>query len=91
MVGTRRRIRESLLVYSVQYLHHPTLDDLVLQRCDTEWALSSIWFWYVYPTRRACPLGTVVDPLKKILEVLPQILFVGVPCHVIDFMAQPSG
>src|SRR5208337_4405621 len=72
-----------LLVYRVQYLHHRTLEDLVLQGGDTERALPPVRLRYVHPARRARPVGTAVDTAEQVFEVGPQILPVGVPRHLI--------
>src|SRR6516162_11544368 len=75
---------EVLLVHGVQYLHHRTLEDLVLQGGDAERALPPVRLRYVHPARRARPVGTAVDTAEQVFEVFSQILPVGVPRHLID-------
>jgi hypothetical protein len=53
-------------------------------RCDAQRALPPVRLRYVHPARRARPVGTAADTAEQAFEVLPQILPVGVPRHLID-------
>src|SRR6266851_883996 len=79
-----RETEKVLLVHRVQHLHHRTLEDLVLQRGDTERPLPPVRLRYVHPSRRARPVGTTADTAEQVFEVLSQVLPVGVPRHLID-------
>jgi len=70
-----------LLVDGVEHLDDGPLDDLVLQRGDTERPLPPVSLRDVHPPRRHCPVGAVVDPLVQVPEVGLQVLAVGPPCQ----------
>src|SRR5207253_10656176 len=75
---------EVLLVDGVQHLDHRPLDDLVLQRGDTERALPPVRLRDVYSPRRARLVRTAVDTAEQVFEVGSKVLPVGDPPHLID-------
>ena len=63
----------------VQHRHRRPLDDLVLQRRDTERPLPPVGFGDVHPTNRSGPVRAPSQPFGQILEVTLQRLAVGLP------------
>src|SRR5207245_10727965 len=74
---------EVLLIDSVQHLDRRTLDDLVLQRGDTERPKPPIWLRDEHPPRRLRPIRAPLDPSMQILEVSLQLLPVVLPRHAV--------
>jgi hypothetical protein len=79
-----REPEEIFLVDRVQHLNHRTLDDLVLQCGDAEWALPAVRLCYVMPARRLRPVGSSMNTGVKIGELALEILAVFLPCHAVD-------
>ena len=62
-------IREPDKVFFVNLIEdggHGVLDNLVFQSRDSEWALSSITFRYVNPSRRLRSVSSAMNPVMKI-------------------------
>src|SRR5205814_8877417 len=72
-----------LLVDGVEHLDHRPLDDLVLQRCDTERTLAPVGFRDVCPARRSRPVAPCVQPAVQVLEITLQVLAVCRPCNAV--------
>jgi hypothetical protein len=72
-----------LLVGRVQHLDHRPLQDLVLQRGDTERPQPPVRLRYEHPARRHRPVSAPLNPSMQILEVGPQIQPVVPPRHAI--------
>src|SRR5665213_832111 len=75
--------KEVSLVYGVQHLDRRTLDDLVLQRGDTERTLAPVRLWYEHPARRLRPVCAPVDSCVQILKVALQVPPVLLPRHAV--------
>jgi hypothetical protein len=75
---------EVLLIYGVEHLDDSPLDDLVLQRGDTERPEPPVCLRDVHPPRRLRPVGTTVGTAEQVFEVGSQALPVGVPSHLVN-------
>src|SRR5262249_42743505 len=53
--------QEVLFVNLVENCHYGLLNDLILQGCDAQWALSSIGFWDVSSLGRLRPIRPPMD------------------------------
>ena len=77
-VGKPEEVR---LEDSVQHLHHRPLQDLVLQRSDTERPQPPVRLRYEHPPRRSRPVRAPVNTGMKIPKVLLEIHAVVLPRH----------
>ncbi|KVU25200.1 hypothetical protein WK65_14705 [Burkholderia ubonensis] len=78
-----REAEKIFLVDRVQHFDHRTLDDLVLQRSNPQWALFPIRLGYVLPTDRQCPVRSTLYLRMQALKVFLQICFEVPPCHAV--------
>src|SRR5260221_9934400 len=53
----------------IQYFHQRALDDLVFQRCNTQWTLSAIRLRYIHPPGWLRPIGTPVDTVVQVCQL----------------------
>ena len=72
------------LIDRIKNLGHRALDDLVLERGETEGPLASIGFRDVGPQHWLGPVLTAVDACVQSLEISRQILLILVHRHPID-------
>src|SRR4030042_723648 len=72
-----------LLVDLVQHPYRPLLDDLILQRGDPDWPLTTLRFGLPYPLRRLCPISAPLHPVMEIRYPALPSLTVLLPCHVV--------
>src|SRR5688572_13941175 len=70
---------EIFLVDRVQQRDHRPLDDLVLQRGDREWALSSVRLRYVNAPARQRPIRSPMDPIMQVPEPSPEVCLIVLP------------
>jgi len=75
---------EGLLVDRIQHFDHRALDDLVLQRCDAERALSAVRLWNVPPSGRLRPVCAPVNTAVQIHEPALEVLTVFAPRDAVD-------
>jgi hypothetical protein len=68
-------------VDGVQHLDHCPLEDLVLQRGDSERSQPPVGFRYVRPASRHCPVGAPHHPVVEIFEVILELHPVVMPPH----------
>src|SRR5262249_24095955 len=74
-----RDAEEVFLVDRVQQCDHCPLDNLVLQGCDRERALSAIWLGYVHAPAWPRPIRSALDPVVQIFETALYICLVVLP------------
>ena len=74
-----REPEEVFLVDRVQHRYHCPLDDLVLQRSDSEWTPSAIWLWYVPSPRWQCPICSPLNSCMQIREPELEVCLVVLP------------
>ena len=73
-----------LLVDALQYPVHGLLDDLVLQRRDTQRTLASVGLGYPDSTRGLCPVGSPVNASVEVRDIGLQVALIFMPCHAVD-------
>jgi hypothetical protein len=77
-------VRESKKVFLVDRVQHRdsrSLDNLVFEGGDREWALSAVRFRYVPSLARQCPVRSPLDPSVQILEIALEVFLVVLPCQ----------
>jgi hypothetical protein len=78
-----READEVRLVDAVQHLHDGTLQDLVLQRRDTERPQAPVSLRDIRPPSRPSSVAPTMDPFVQIPKVLFEVLPVGPPRHAV--------
>src|SRR5262249_4366669 len=76
--------QEVLFVNLVENCHYGLLNDLILQGCDAQWALSSIGFWDVSSLGRLRPIRPPMDSAVKVYQLRIQVRLVLLPRQTID-------
>jgi hypothetical protein len=79
-------IRESEEVFLVDRIEHRddrTLDDLVLQRRDSQRALPAVRLRYEPAPNGQCPVRAAMDSFIQRLKLCLQIRLVVLPCHAV--------
>jgi hypothetical protein len=79
-----REAEEIRLVDGVQHLDGRPLDDLVLQRRDTERPQPSVRLRDAHPACRLRSVSAPLDPLLQVVEVGLQLLPVGLARHLVN-------
>src|SRR3982751_5946594 len=79
-----REAEEVFLIDCIENGDDRTLDDLVLQRGDTQRPLLAVWLRYEPPPDGQCPVRAAMDPCMQVLEVALQVRLVVLPCHAVD-------
>src|SRR6516225_8543807 len=74
---------EVLFPYLVEYCGHRLLDDLVLQRGDTQWPFPTIALIDPGPSRRLCSVSLPMNPAVEVLDSFLHTLFILYPRHPI--------
>jgi hypothetical protein len=69
---------------SADHLGHAALDELVLQRSDSEWALPPIGLWDKRSTRRFRAVRSSLKPFVESLDIFIKIRLVLLPRYPID-------
>ena len=57
------------------------LDNLVLQRSDTQWPLPAMGFRYVHSSRGLCPIRSTVNSAMEFGKPSLQALLILLPTH----------
>ena len=74
-----REPEEVFLVDRVQHRYHCPLDNLVLERSDSERALAAIRFRYVPSSRWQCPIRSPLDSCMQIHEPELEVCLIVLP------------
>ena len=78
-----REPEEVFLVDRVQHRNRRSLDDLVLESGDREWALSTVRLRYVHSPAWQRPVRSSVESRVQVLEIAPEGRLVLRPCQPI--------
>jgi hypothetical protein len=73
-----------LLVDALKDPENGLLDDFVFQRGNPQWALPTIGLGHPGATGRLSSVGSPVNPIMEVNEVVLQVLLVFMPSHTID-------
>src|SRR5450432_499561 len=74
-----RETEKVSLVDAIQHRDCRPLDDLILQRSDTEWPLPPVVFGDEYSTHRFCSVSRTPQPRGEVCEIALQVLSVMAP------------
>lgn len=70
-------------VYGVQHFAQCRLKNLILQRGDAKWSLSSVSFRYIHSPSRYRLIASALEPLVQSTEVALQLCTVSLPAQSI--------
>ncbi len=74
---------EILFVDCIHHLRDCPLDNLVLQRSDTQWPLLAIWLWDVCSASWFYPVSSLSQLTMQLLEVSLKLLAILPLCHTV--------
>jgi hypothetical protein len=73
-----------LLIDGVQHLGYGPLDDLVFQGWKTDRTQSPVRLRYLHALHRLCPVGSPLQPIGELSQILRKALPIVLPCLSVD-------